>query len=359
MGKMTYTIKQAGWALLAITGLIVLLLYLQGSLVGDKVAPGTVSLPETEPPSGKTATVKKQVVDEVMSWPGTVHSRTLTRLAPKVTARVLEVKVRAGDIVKKRDLIAALDDREVKARFGAARAAQTAAEAQAARASADARRVQGLFSKEAATKQDLDAAQAAARSTQAQVSEARSRLTETESLLSESRIVAPFDGVVVSRQAEPGDMAQPGMALVILQEPGYLRIEANIPAACAQLVRLGLEAKVRIANREQALTATVEEVAPAADPETRTVLVKAKLPTTQGLQAGDFGWLDQACGQRETLLIPATAVTRIGQLESVQLVIDNAVHTRHVRTGKQLGEMIEILSGLREGDVVLAEGTGR
>lgn len=368
-------LKKIALAIFAITALVLLLLYLQGTLGGRKVGPGTTPLPESAPPAGKTAVVRREEVDEILTWPGTVRSRTLSKLAPKITARVLAVKVEVGDAVKKGEVLAVLDDRALKAQLGAARAALSAAEAQAVRAEADARRLQGLFAKEAATQQDLDAAKAQARSSRARVAEARDSLREAESLLSETTVRAPFDGVIVERHAQPGNMALPGVLLVTIQEPKRLRIEANIPESCARLIQLGMEVKVRIASPvtrygagpvsqygagpERELTATVEEIAPAADPETRTVLIKARLEPIQDLQPGMFGWLYQACGKREALLIPSAAVIRIGQIESVRLITEGVMQTRLVRTGKTYGEEIEVLSGLKEGDVILLrERTG-
>ena len=81
--------------------------------------------------------------------------------------------------------------------------------------------------------------------------------------------------------------------------------------------------------------------------------LKARLPDDVETPPGTFGWVTQACGQREVLWLDAAAVSRIGQLESVRLVQGGRSLLRHVRTGKTHGGKVEILSGLREGDLVL------
>ena len=99
----------------------------------------------------------------------------------------------------------------------------------------------------------------------------------------------------------------------------------------------------------------VEEIAPAADPQTRTVLVKAGLQSA--VQPGAFAWVDQTCGRRKVLLIPSAAVSRTGQLESVRLMVEGSPRLRHIRTGKARNGWVEALSGLKEGDVVLLGGS--
>jgi len=74
-----------------------------------------------------------------------------------------------------------------------------------------------------------------------------------------------------------------------------------------------------------------------------------------GLQPGYFGWLEQACDQHEALLIPASAVQHIGQLEVVKVVADGRQLMRHIRTGKTFGDQIEVISGLHAGETVIAQ----
>ncbi|MFZ4704275.1 MAG: efflux RND transporter periplasmic adaptor subunit, partial [Candidatus Methylumidiphilus sp.] len=161
----------------------------------------------------------------------------------------------------------------------------------------------------------------------------------------------PFDGTVLKRNLEPGDMAMPGSPVLTLQSGQRLRVESAIPTSCAGDVHLGDGLKIRIENSEY--TVKVEEITPAADPKTSTVLVKAGLDQSSGIKPGLFGWLEQHCGSRKTLLIPASAVSRSGQLESVLLVSDGHLRLRHVRIGKRHDGWAEVLSGLQEGDVVL------
>ncbi len=119
---------------LAVLALILLLLYMQGSFV-SKVAPGlSPQSSDSNPPKSQTALVELKQVGDILTWPGTVRSRTVANIAPRMTARILEIKVNAGDKVKKGDVIARLDEREIRAQENAALAALAGANAQANRA---------------------------------------------------------------------------------------------------------------------------------------------------------------------------------------------------------------------------------
>jgi len=357
MSSEQHSNTQMFYALGSIAGLILLLVWMQGGF-SSKTPPGTVQAAERAalPAGAGKAKVVRQDVDEIMAWPGTLSARITAQLAPKVAARIMEVKVHAGDVVKTGQVLVTLDERELQARLAQARSALVAAEAQAVRAGAEARRVRSLFDKEAATQQSLEAAQAAARTAEAQVAEARAGIGAAQSLAAETVLRAPFDGAVVTRQREPGDMALPGTPVLTLQSNQRLRVEAAIPASCAGSVAVGQTLIARVG--EQRVPVNVEEVAPAVDEASRTVLVKAGLEGPAQAQPGAFVWLEQACQRRSALLVPVAAISRSGQLESVRLLVDGQPRLRQVRIGKLNDGMAEVLSGLKEGDQVLV-GAGR
>jgi len=337
-------------ALVSIAGLVLLLVWMQGGFT-TKVQPGTAHAAEQgEPVRGPTAKVIVKQIDETRRWPATVTSRTVAQISSKVPARIVTVNVNAGDAIKAGQIVARLDSTELESRVNQARSALAAAEAQASKAGAGLRRTQSLFDQEAATQQSLEEAQAAAHTAVAQVAEVKATIATAESQLAETILRTPFDGSVLKRNLEPGDMAMPGSPVLTIQSGQRLRVESAIPTSCAGDVRLGDGLKIRMGNSEY--TVKVEEITPAADPKTSTVLVKAGLDHSNGIKPGIFVWLEQNCGSRKTLLIPYSAVSRSGQLESVQLMVDGGPRLRHVRVGKQHDGWVEVLSGLQEGDVV-------
>jgi len=333
--------------------LIILLLYMQGAFV-SKVSPGLSSQNQQPNPAfSNTAIVIKQQVGNILTWPGTVKSRTVANIAPRMTARIIEIKVNAGSAVKKGDLIARLDEREIKAQEQIALAALSGATAEANRAKADEQRIRSLYSKEAATRENFDAVTARAKETQARVNQATNAVREVRTHLEDTLLLAPFDGIVVKRLKQPGDMGLPGVPIVTMQLPQGLRLEVDVPSNCASRYHIGMNVTVHIDVLEQRISGQINEISPEIDSQTHTQLIKIALPAIKDLKPGYFGWLEQACEQHETLLIPVSAVQHIGQLEVVQVLSEGQLQIRHIRTAKIFGDLIEVISGLRAGETII------
>ncbi|MDP3280244.1 MAG: efflux RND transporter periplasmic adaptor subunit [Nitrosomonas sp.] len=346
-------IKKIATIFSVILALILLLLYMQGAFV-SKVPPGSSpQVNHSNPPTNDTAAVIKKQIDNILTWPGTVKSRTVANIAPKMTARIIEIKVNAGDAVKQGDLIARLDERDVKAREQIALATLAGANAEANRAKADEQRIRSLYSKEAATRENFDAVIARAKETQARVNQATSTVREVRTHLADTLLLAPFDGIVVKRLKQPGDMGLPGVPIVTMQLPKGLRLEVDVPSTCAGRYNIGMDVMVHIDTLGQKISAQINEISPEIDPQTHTQLIKIALPAIEGLKPGHFGWLEQACDQHEALLIPVSAVQHIGQLEIVQVLSEGRPQMRHIRTAKTFGDQIEVISGLHANETVI------
>jgi multidrug efflux pump subunit AcrA (membrane-fusion protein) len=145
---------------------------------------------------------------------------------------------------------------------------------------------------------------------------------------------------------EPGDLALPGKPLVALRTSGALRLEAHVREGLISRVIPGTSLIVEIETLNRQLDATVEEIVPYADPDSRTFLVKASLPVVDGLYPGMFGKLRIPVDRQRIVTVPWRAVKRVGQLELIQVQSGDGWQLRHVKTGERLGDRIEILSGL-------------
>ena len=340
-------------------GLIILLMWMEGAFE-SKADPGLTDAPDAaRTSSGQTLQVMPQSTADLIAWPASIAALKSIQIAPKLPGRILEITATAGSTVTRGQLLARIDNTALQAEVGQARSALLAAEASAHRAHADAERLRHLHDREAATRQDLDAAIAADRASAAGVAQAKDAARQAEAMLAETLLRAPYDGVIERRHQEPGDMAQPGGPILTLLQSATLRVEASLPTSCADLLATGDSVSVHSAHPPGDFAAVIDEVQPSSDPQTRTVLVKARLPANTPLNPGNYVWLQHACGQASVLLIPATAVTRIGQLESVRLIVDGHPRLRHVRTGKRYGDAVEILSGLKAGDTLDLSGEPR
>ena len=162
-----------------------------------------------------------------------------------------------------------------------------------------------------------------------------------------SKILAPEEGVVLKRFVEPGDLALPGKPLIALRTTGALRLEAYVREGLITRVAPGTALTAAIDTLGKTVAATVEEVVPYADPDSRTFLVKAAIPPVEGLYPGMFGKLQVPVGLQRIVTIPDKAIRRVGQLELVHVQSGEGWQVRHIQTGVRLDDgSVEILSGL-------------
>jgi RND family efflux transporter MFP subunit len=274
---------------------------------------------------------------------GTVNARSRATIEAKITSRVEQLLVAPGQRVRKGEELAKLDSREIQARLDQALALR----GQAAREHA---RFSELLKKKAVTQQEFDAVD-----TRARVAEAA--VTEAQTMLGYAKVTAPFDGVVTRKIADVGDLLTPGKALLEMEGASGFRIEADVPEALVAKVTLGLKLPVRVEAADGGMEGTVSEIAPSADPGSRTFLVKIDLPEAKGLRAGQFARVAVPIAEKMTLRVPAAAVLQRGQLEFLFVVRDNKAVLRIVRTGKRNGDEVEIIAGLDAGEEVVAGGT--
>jgi RND family efflux transporter MFP subunit len=273
---------------------------------------------------------------------GTVRPRLRAAVGAEISARIERIPVVTGQAVRAGELLVELDAREIRARLEQARAVRDQTEG-------DLERFAALLEQEAVTRAEYDAVLARQRVAQASMSEA-------ETMLTYAKVTAPFAGVVVRKLAEIGDLAAPGRPLLELEDPADLRLEADVPEALIDRVQIGAELEVRIASLEGELEGRVAEIAPSADPASRTFLAKIDLPVAPGLRAGQFGRASIAVGEAAALRVPAAAVLRRGQLETAFVVEDGRAQLRLVRTGKRVGDDVELLSGIDPGETIVVEG---
>jgi len=171
-------------------------------------------------------------------------------------------------------------------------------------------------------------------------------------------IEVDLDGFEASldRLAEPGDIARPGVPLLVLYDPGSLRLEVPVMENLAVKLKIGDKLTVHIDALDRDVEATVDEIVPQAEAASRSFLVKMALPRSEGLYEGMFGRLRIPAGRRRHLCLPTAAIQQVGQLQFVDVVqSDGKTLERRLVTTGRLGMpgRIEVLSGVEAGDRVL------
>lgn len=342
----------------AISALILVILFALGVLGGDKkTEAGNTDVKGLALPShAKTLKVSTQMQANLLSWQGTVHSRLAVKISSKLNARIIELPVHPGERLKKGAVIAKLDDRELAAAYNAANASFHAAQAQAGLAKTEAARIIDLYNKQAVTRQNYDAVLAQTQSALALANQAAENARQSKVLQGENILYAPFDGVVAERLQEPGDMSLPNQPIITFLKPDDLRLEVAVSDRCFAQLKVGMSVKVQLEVIGQLLTGVVDEISPEIDAQTHSQQLKVSLPKVAGLQQGQFANLELACREsQQALFIPKSAVVQYGQLQAVNIVDGQRIHIRHIRTGKEQGLLVQVLSGLHDGDTIMIE----
>lgn len=274
---------------------------------------------------------------------GTVVPLVKSTLEAKVVGRVTSVSVQSGQSVKAGDVVVKIEAPEIQAQAERAKAALKLAEQES-------QRVNALFAKQAATRSELDAVTS-------QLTQAQAAVDEVNVMLGYLAIAAPFDGVVSRKLTDVGDLAAPGKPLIEVEQPGSKRFEAAIPEALIDKVKVGDELQLKLADVSESISVKVAEINPAGDPVSRSWLVKFDLPDAIDARSGAFGRVAVPRDEVTSVTAPASVVLRRGQLEQVFVVADGHIAMRLVKTGRTMGNDVEILSGLDDGETVVASPT--
>lgn len=273
---------------------------------------------------------------------GTIRSKLRATLEAKVSGRITELPVSLGQEIKSGELLARLDAAEIRARV-------QQAEATLQQAERDWKRTSALFEQQAATRSEYDVAES-------RLQVAKAALDEAKAMSAYIEVTAPFTGVITRKYADRGDLALPGKPLVALEDPSALQMEADVPEAISAQIKKAAKMQILFGAGDQSITGEVSEIAPTADPETRTCKVKLDIPPGKEVMPGQFARLVVPIGERQSIRIPASAVVQRGQMEIVFVAADQRARMHLVKTGRQFGQTVEILSGLDSGDQVVVEG---
>jgi RND family efflux transporter MFP subunit len=301
---------------------------------------------------------------------GTVRAAQSTQIASQTMGNIIETRAQEGDRVQGGQILATIDDSQPRAAVEQSAAAVTAAqkedsfaESELALAESTLKRYQQLYEKKSISPQEFDeiktrsqAAEARRDLARAGEAQAGAALTQTRTSLGNTQVRAPFAGVVTEKKADAGAFASPGMPLFTLEDTRRYRLEAIVDESDIRLVRVGEAVPVLLDSVESAeLRGRVAQIVPVADSTSRSFLVKIELPADARFRSGLFGRAHFPRGARSALLIPRTTIVERGQLRGVFVIDANQIAELHyVTLGKASGEQVEVLSGLQEGEKLIA-----
>ncbi|RLZ07720.1 efflux RND transporter periplasmic adaptor subunit [Acinetobacter sp. 2JN-4] len=273
--------------------------------------------------------------------------------------RLTKVNVNVGDKVKRGQVLAEINSDTIRANLASAKANYAEAQAILTDAITNHKRIQQLKNTGAISAQESTQYQTSQTTAQARLDAARAQIQTNQLRLAQTQVVAPDNGVISTRSATVGSLAQTGQELFRLIRNHRLEWRAEVTTTDLYKLKQGMTARIFSPDPTQpAITGKVRMIAPVIDPQTRYGLVYVDLPPTEAVRMGMFVKGEFDLGEKSALTIPQTALLLRDGFAYVFIVDkNNRVTQQKVTVGRRLGSRVEILD-LAANVKVVSSGTG-
>jgi membrane fusion protein, multidrug efflux system len=287
---------------------------------------------------------------------GSLQPKVEARVRAEIAGPVEATLVDEGQRVRRGALLARIDDAAVRDAYLSAKSAVRSAESALQNAQRNAERATRLAKAGAVPERDLETAQLNATNAEGALADARARLTTAEKQLGHTIVRSPIDGSVSERQVDAGDVVQVGAAMFTIVDLGSLRLEASVPAGEIDRLKVGTPVEFGVSGYDRRFTGRIERINPSVDPNTGQVRIYVAIPNAQqSLVAGLFAEGRVATDARRAVAVPTSAVDQRGTAPIVHIVKGGKVSATPVHLGvrDEAAELVEVQSGVAEGDTVL------
>ena len=311
--------------------------------------------------------VQVQNMDMVLGLPvsGTLKASQSAMVKARVVGELLDLTVREGDVVKAGQVIARIDPTEYQARERQAKQQADAAWAQVDIAQKQYDNNKALVDQGFISQTALQNAMASLNGAKATHMAAVAALDVARKALADATLRSPISGQIAQRLAQPGERMALDARIVEVVNLTQLELEAALPAADAGLVRPGMKAQLKIEGQDEAVTARVLRINPAAQAASRSVLVYLGVPGQEGLRQGLFAEGLLGTRSARALAVPLSSVRTDKPLPYVQVVDGDRVRHVSVQTGTRTEKTQQNITltwvevkGLSEGTQVLMASAG-
>ena len=320
--------------------------------------------PLTRLRSVAVARITRQDLWNQVTIPAEFRPYVQVELHAKVAGYVDQMNVDIGDRVKAGQLLATLEVPELGDELAGAQAAEKRAEADYKNAHLVYTRLLAVDKAHPnlVAQQELDAAEAKDGTAQAAVAAAKADVEKYKTLVDYTHITAPFDGVVTHRYADPGALIQAGtssdtqsLPLVCLSDNYRLRLDFPVSVDDVRYVQVGQPVDVRVDSLGKVFSGTITRFTYKVDDATRTMITEIEVPNPKlELVPGMYAWVDLKVQRRpHALAVPTEALS--GSKQKTVYVVDSQdqIQERKVKLGLEMPSKYEVLSGLKEGDLVM------
>jgi len=338
-------------------------------------------------------------MERAIAVTGTLAAQEQSTLSAKVSGRLQHLAVDIGSVVSQGDVLAQIEPRDYELRLQQSTAALSQARAAVGlpsegeeddvdlkqistvkqakavldEATKNRQRINDLSKANIASQSELDVAEAnytvaltrcdvaleEARARRAALAQRRAEYEIARKQLADAAVRAPFDGAVQTRPASIGEYVAPGTPIVTLVKTDPLRLRLEVPEREAVAVRSGQSVRLRIEGDTITYTSRITRLSPALNEQNRMLLVEADVPNPGSLRAGLFARAEIILNEREDVLsVPANALITFAGLEKVVVVQAGKALEKTVATGRRRHDLVEIVSGLTSGEIVVLNPGG-
>ncbi|RYE94569.1 MAG: efflux RND transporter periplasmic adaptor subunit, partial [Myxococcales bacterium] len=290
-----------------------------------------------------------------LSLPGTVVPVERAVINGMVAGVVTKMNVNIGDVVKKGQVIALIDAPEMSAQLASARARVSESEKNLDPIRQRSQRVQKLAETQVTSQQEADAARMELNSAVSAIERNKADAQRYNALVTYQRVVAPFDGTITRRVADPGAVVTAGQTPIVeIATAERLKITIDVPQSASSDMQPGRKFRVTSRGARAPIEAPILRTAGAIDPLSRTLRVELEVPPGSGILAGAYVTVQVKQAATSALLAPAGALAN-GAAGPQLLVVtpDNRAQRRNVRIVRDLGRELEVEGDVHEGEPVV------
>jgi len=339
-------------------------------LLSTLMACGRKESPKTTAtiPVAVTIATPSSFTGNSISASGQIEASQTAAISTRIMGRINSITVKIGDKVSKGQVLATISDEDIKAKRAQADAMIAEAEAHYAAAQKDYNRFTNLYKQESATAKELEMVTLQYNAAKSRVEAARQMKNEVNAMLGYSTLRAPFDGVVTQRSAEPGNIANPGMPILMIENSGEKQITATVAETDISRLKENQSATILIKSTGKTFEGRVSQITPSSQFSGAQYIIKITIPPyiQKELVAGMYAnvTIPTAVTPANTVanivLVPLSSIVYKDELTGIFTPgSNNSALLRWVRLGKTYGDKAEILSGLAMDEPFIVSAASR
>jgi len=305
--------------------------------------------------------VEKTASNTLFEVSGTVEAEKNANISTRLMGEVLKVSVKIGDKVRQGDLLLSINSADLKAKKAQVKAQISQANSAFINAKKDYERFTQLFKEKSATQKELDNITTNFEQAKAGLEAAKQMQNEVGANLAYADIKAPFDGIITGKFINNGDLANPGIPLLSMENNSNYLVKTYVNENQIGQIKNGDKVHVVIKSSNQQLMGIVSEISISSKDSGGLYLVKIKLSKPEKVYSGMFASIifSNSETKNASLFIPKSTLIYQGQLTGIYTVsMQNTAILRWLRLGKIEGNQVEVLSGLTADEKIITQADG-